>query len=93
MLRTFKHRGLKRLWERGDPSGINPDWLRRVELILDALEAASRPEDLDLPGLRFHALRGDRKGDYAVTVTRNWRITFRWDGPDAIDVELEDYHG
>ncbi len=93
MLRTFKNRALKRLWEREDASGVHPDWLKRVELILDALEAASGPDDMNLPGLRFHALRGDRKGDYAVTVTRNWRITFRRDGPDAVDVDLEDYHG
>ncbi len=51
-----------------------------------------RPEDMNIPGFKFHQLSGDRKGTYAVTVTGNWRITFRFDGEDAIDVDLEDYH-
>ena len=61
-------------------------------LVLDRLDAVSRPDDMNLPGYKFHALVGDRKGAYAVMVTGNWRITFRFDGEDAIDVYLEDYH-
>jgi len=92
MLRTIKSRSLKRFWEDDDASGIRPDWRKRTKIILDVLQAASRPEDVAVPGLGFHPLKGDRAGTYSVTVSRNWRITFRWDGEDAIDVELEDYH-
>jgi proteic killer suppression protein len=62
-------------------------------MILDALHAASRPEDLDVPGLNFHALKARRAGEYAVYVSRNWRITFAWSGQHAMQVDLEDYHG
>jgi toxin HigB-1 len=73
-------------------------WKRRNQhsktaVVLDALDAATRPRDLDLPGFGFHAMKGDRRGQYAVTITRNWRITFRWLGEDAIEVDFEDYHG
>jgi len=92
MLRTIKRRSLKRFWEDDDASGLRPDWRKRTKIILDALNAAARPEDLKVPGLGFHPLKGDRAGTYSVLVSRNWRITFRWDGADAIDVDLEDYH-
>jgi proteic killer suppression protein len=62
-------------------------------MILDALNAASRPEDLNVPGLGFHPLKGSRAGWYAVCVSRNWRVTFSWSGTDATEVDLEDYHG
>jgi len=84
---------LKRYWERGDASAIRPDWLRRINLVLSRLDVAALPAEMDLPGLRLHALSGDRAGRFAVTVSRNWRITFAWDGEDAVDVDLEDYHG
>jgi len=61
--------------------------------VLDALDAAASPSDLDLPGFGFHSLTGDRRGEFAVTVSRNWRITFRWQDADAIAVNFEDYHG
>jgi proteic killer suppression protein len=67
----------------------NSDRVRRVLL---ALDAASRPEDLNLPGFRFHALSGKLAGRYAVNVSGNWRITFGWDGRNVGDVDLEDYH-
>jgi proteic killer suppression protein len=60
--------------------------------MLDRLDAVVRPEDMNIPGFKFHQLSGDRKGTYAVTVSGNWRITFRFDGKDAVDVDLEDYH-
>jgi len=92
MLRTIRSRPLKRFWESGDESGIRSDWIKKVGIILDALDAASRPEDMNVPGFFFHQLKGDRAGSYSVRVSRNWRITFQWDGNDAIDVDLEDYH-
>ena len=60
--------------------------------MLDRLDAALRSEDMNLPGYRFHSLKGGRKGSYAVSVSGNWRLTFRFDGEDAADVDLEDYH-
>ncbi len=92
MIRNFRHRGLKRLYEKGDRSGIKPDHLKRLKDILARLEVALRPEDMALPGWRLHPLKGDRKGVWAVDVRRNWRITFRFDNGDVCDVSYEDYH-
>ena len=79
MIRSFKHRGRKRLYERGDRSGIRPDLLETAQA-------------LDIPGYRLHLLTGDLKGLWSVTVRANWRIIFRFEGTDAFDVELIDYH-
>lgn len=93
MIKSFRSRALKRFWERNDARRSRPDWVPRARLILNALNAAARPEDLDLPGLNFHPLLENRAGEFAVSVSRNWRITFGWAGQDATDVDLEDYHG
>jgi len=66
--------------------------LRRLDAILERLEAAIVAEDMDIPGWRFHALKGKLAGRYAVNASGNWRVTFGWDGADAVDVDLEDYH-
>lgn len=66
---------------------------RRVLDLLSALDAANSPDDMRLPTYHFHALKGDRKGDYAVTVRANWRITFGWEDGGAVHVDMEDYHG
>jgi len=88
----FRHKGLLRFFQAGDHRGIDAKHAARIRRVLDRLDAAVRPEDMDLPGLGFHQLKGDRKGTYAVSVSGNWRITFRY-GPDgAHDVTLEDYH-
>jgi proteic killer suppression protein len=92
MIRSFKHRGLKRLYERVDRSGVRPDLLDTVERILTALDSATTPQGLDVPRYRLHPLKGDLKGMWAVTVRANWRIVFRFEGTDAFDVELIDYH-
>ena len=92
MIRSFKHRGLKQLYERGDRSGIRPDLLETIERILTVLDAATTPQALDIPRYRLHPLKGDWKGLWAVTVRANWRIVFRFEGTDASDVELIDYH-
>ena len=92
MLGSFKHRGLKRLYERGDRSGIRADLMDRVEDILARLDAAQTAQALDLPGYRLHQLKGDLKGFWAVTVRANWRIIFRFENGHAHDVELTDYH-
>ena len=92
MITSFKHRGLKRLYERGDRSGIRPDLLDMVEDILARLDEADSPQALNLPGYRLHPLKGDLKGFWSVTVRANWRIIFRFQDADAFDVELIDYH-
>lgn len=92
MNRTFKHKGLARFFSKGDYRGIPAQHAARIERLLDRLEAALKPEDMDLPGYRFHPLKGDRKGVYAVSVSGNWRLTFRFAGEDATDIDLEDYH-
>ena len=93
MIASFKSRALKRFWERDDARRLPAQFAGKVALVLDALDAATAPSDLDLPGFGFHALSGDRRGEYAVTITRNWRLTFRWHDGDAIDVDYVDYHG
>jgi proteic killer suppression protein len=92
MIRSFKHRGLRRLHERDDRSGIRPDLLEDVEDILGRLDQAATPQALNLPGYRLHPLKGELRGFWSVTVRANWRIVFRFEGKDAFDVELIDYH-
>ncbi|MBZ5623106.1 MAG: type II toxin-antitoxin system RelE/ParE family toxin [Acidobacteriia bacterium] len=92
MIRSFKHRGLKRLYERGDRSGIRPDLVDTVQEILTVLDGAATPQALNLPGYRLHPLKGDLQGFWSVTVRANWRIMFRFEEATAFDVELIDYH-
>ena len=92
MIRSFKHRGLKRLYERDDRSGIRSDLVETVERIMTVLDTATTPQALDIPRYRLHPLKGDLKGFWSVTVRANWRIIFRFEGEDALDVELIDYH-
>lgn len=92
MIRSFRHKGLKRLFERGDVRGIRPDHVEKVENILAVLNRARVPEDMNLPGFRLHRLTGDLKGYWAVTVRANWRVIFRFREGDAHNVELTDYH-
>ncbi|MDE0609437.1 MAG: type II toxin-antitoxin system RelE/ParE family toxin [Anaerolineaceae bacterium] len=92
MIRSFRHRGLKRFYERGDSSGIRPDWRGRVQDVLTLLDMANSPEAMDLPGLRLHQLKGNRAGYWSVTVSRNWRIIYRFESEDVYDVDLIDYH-
>ena len=92
MIRSLKHRGLKRLFERDDRSGIRPDLVDTVQEILTVLDDAATPQEMNLPGYRLHPLKGDLKGFWSVTVRANWRIIFRFEGTDAFDVELIDYH-
>jgi proteic killer suppression protein len=89
---TIKHKGLRRLYEKNDRSGIRPDLVDKAQKILSALEAADSPGDMALPMFRFHPLTGDRRGTYSVTVKANWRVTFGFYNGAAHDVNLEDYH-
>ena len=92
MIRSFRSKSLRRFAERGDVAKLSVSNLRRVEAIVARLESALLPEDMNLPGFRFHGLKGQSKGRFAVDASGNWRITFGWDGNDAVDVDLEDYH-
>lgn len=76
----------------GKTAGIRADHAKRLRLILARLSAAQRPQDMALPGLRFHPLKGDRNGFFAVNVSGNWRVVFRFDAQDAADVDYTDYH-
>ena len=92
MIRSFKHKGLARFFETGSKAGIQAQHAERLRLILAQLNAAAAPDDLGLPGLRLHPLRGDRKGTWSVWVSGNWRVTFKFVGKDAEVVDYEDYH-
>jgi proteic killer suppression protein len=92
VIRRFKHKGLGRFFETGNKSGIQVQHAERLRLILAQLNAATVPQDMALPGLDLHPLKGDRKGEWAVSVSGNWRITFRFVGKDADAVDYEDYH-
>lgn len=92
MIRSFRSKALGRFSATGNPKGLSVQKPDRIARLLTALNAATYPEALNLPGLRFHTLKGKDKGRYAIWASENWRITFGWDGVDAIDVDLEDYH-
>jgi proteic killer suppression protein len=92
MILSFRNKALKRFASTGDRSRLavqKPERIRRILLLLDS---ASRPADMAVSGMRFHALTGRDKGRYSVWASENYRITFGWDGEDAIEVDLEDYH-
>ena len=90
--RSFRHRGLKRLFERGDKSKLRADQVERIEEILARLDAAVGAKDLNTPGYRLHPLKGDMQGFWSVRVSANERIVFRFEAGDACDVDLTDYH-
>ena len=92
VIRNFRHKGLMRFFATGVKSGIRPEHEARLRLLLGRLQACVVPDDLNLPGLRLHSLKGKAKGRFAVSVSGNWRITFAFSEKDAIDVDYEDYH-
>ena len=92
MIRSFRHKGLQRLFVSGKVTGVGTDHVKRLRLILARLSAAKAPGDMALPGLQLHPLTGNLKGFYAVSVSGNWRVIFRFEGEDALDVDYIDYH-
>lgn len=92
MIKSFKHKGLKRLFEQGQASGVNPQHIERLRYILALLETSETFEDMDLPGLNLHQLKGKRKDTLAVKVSGNWRVTFTVKNGDVLEVNYEDYH-
>jgi len=93
LIERFRHKGLRRLYEEDDPRGLPAESVRKIKAILAALEsAADLSQVATMPGWKLHPLKGDRRGEYGVTVTGNWRITFRLRGNTVADVDFEDYH-
>ena len=92
MIESITHKGLRRLYERDDHRGVNAQHAEKIMLILTTLDAATTIEAMDLPSFRLHALTGDLKGFWSVTVRANWRIIFRFADGQASDVDLTDYH-
>jgi proteic killer suppression protein len=91
MINSFRHKGLKLLFESGERRGVPADMAERIVRRLDAINAATVPTDLNLPGFVLHELKGDRKGTWSLGVSGNYRITFSFREGDAFDVHLEDY--
>jgi proteic killer suppression protein len=89
---SYRHKGLKQFAETGSKSGIQPKHAERLRRLLTALDVASRPEDMNAPGHRVHALKGNLEGHWSVMVSGNWRLTFAFDGEDAILVDYQHYH-
>lgn len=92
MIRTIRHKGLKRLYEDDDPRGVFAEHVEKLRDILARLDAATTAADMELPGFRLHPLKGEWKGFWAVTVRANWRVIFHFAAGEAVDVDYIDYH-
>jgi proteic killer suppression protein len=92
MIKSFKHKGLEVFFYTGKKKGIRPEQANRLERILDRLNAATDVKDMNYPGSNLHQLKGDKKGQYAVSVSGNWRIFFEFIDGDAYIVDYDDYH-
>lgn len=92
MIKSFRHKGLRRYFEEGRVGGVNPGHVKKLRMLLTALDTAIEIEDMDVPGFGLHPLRGDRKGQWAVKVSGNWRLTFQFRDGNAYLLEYEDYH-
>jgi toxin HigB-1 len=92
MIKSFIHKGVEAFFLRGSKAGIRAVHARRLQILLTLLDAASNPKQMDAPGFNLHALKGDLKGHWAVSVNGNWRLTFRFEGANAILVDYQDYH-
>jgi toxin HigB-1 len=91
--RRIKHKGLRQLFVEDDVRRLKPEWVAKLRRIVAALNVITSPDEMDMPGYDFHELQGNRKGTYALLVSRNWRVTFEWDSEGPYNVDLEDYHG
>lgn len=92
MIRSFRNRGLKALYEGRTEKRVSPQHLVRLRDILAVLDRSREPDDMNLPGFQLHSLKGELEGHWAVSVSGNWRVTFRFEGGDAYDVDYLDYH-
>jgi len=92
MIISFRHKGLKRLYDKDDRRGIQAAYTAKIERVLARLDQASTPESMNLPGYRLHALKGNLSGFWAIAISGNWRIIFRFQDAHVADVDLIDYH-
>jgi len=92
VIRSFKHRGLKALYDGRTPKRVAPEHVGKLRDILAALDRSRTAQDMDLPGFRLHALKGALKGHCAASVSGNWRVTFRIEDGHAVDLHYADYH-
>jgi proteic killer suppression protein len=92
LIRSFRHKGLERLFESGKPGGVRADHVRRLRVLLAALDTACTIADMDIPGFGLHPLKGRQTGRWAIAVNANWRLTFELRGEHAYAVDYEDYH-
>lgn len=92
MVKGFRHKGLERFFKTGSKAGIQAAHAGKLRTQLTALAHASSPQDMNAPGWRLHRLTGERAGFFVVSVSGNWRLVFRFDGQDAVDVDYLDYH-
>lgn len=92
MIKNFRHKGLKKLYDTGSRQGIKPEHASRLRLILARLDASQSSQDMNLPGLNLHPLKGEYAGYWAVSVSGNWRVVFRFEDSSAVDVNYMDYH-
>lgn len=92
MIIGFRHKGLKLLYDTGDRRRVPSEYAGKIERVLARLDVATVPEDMNLPGFRLHPLKGGLSGFWAVSVSGNWRVIFRFEGAHACDVDLVDYH-
>jgi proteic killer suppression protein len=92
MIQSIRHKGLRRLYEDDDPRGVIAEHVVKLRDILVRLDASGGVADMDVAGFKLHPLRGDRRGFWAITVRANWRVIFRFEDGDALDVDYVDYH-
>jgi len=92
MIKSFAHKGLEDFHKTGSKKGIIPEHARKLDFILDRLEASTDPKDMSLPGFALHSLKGQEKNTWSVKVNGNWRVTFQFQGEDVIIVDYRDYH-
>jgi proteic killer suppression protein len=93
MLRSFRHAGIEKFFKTGSKAGIQPAHAAKLSIQLYALDAARSSTDLNVPGWRLHPLKGDLEGHWAIKINGNWRLTFKFEGEDAVLVDYQDYHG
>jgi proteic killer suppression protein len=92
MIVRFRHKGLERLFASGDTRGVSAQQAKRLRRLLASLATATSPLNMNIAGYQLHPLVGERKGEWAVSVSGNWRLVFRFDGENATDIDLVDYH-
>ena len=92
MIQSFRHKGLRRFFESGVATGIQPHHAKRLRMLLAALDTARSVEDMDIPGLRLHPLKGGETGRWSIWVNGNWRVTFEFKDGHAYVLDYEDYH-